>query len=155
MELTEEQKNNTDLNKIPDICLWRNRAVDEDHFENLVVEIKRPQKVLGQLELNQIKNYAYAVSKEPGFDKEKTKWHFVLLGNDFDDRLAWEMKNKKNGIYFDEDNIKIVILKWSSLINENKIKYSYIKDKTQLAITNEDIAKALNEKWSRIAKKSD
>ena len=35
-------------------------------------------------EVDQIEDYALKVSTNPMFDKTSTKWHFVLLGRDFD-----------------------------------------------------------------------
>lgn len=65
------------------------------------------------------------------FDKASTRWHFVLLGQDFDKYVENRLKNRTDGegnLYNSEDgSISISVLKWSSVIQENKFKYEFLR----------------------------
>lgn len=151
IELTDDQRKNKDYNKIPDICLWNKQKIDHEKFENLMVEIKRPSKVLGQTELNQIEKYAFTVVSDPSFSK--TQWHFILIGNDIDDFVKNKLKGTENNTTLDKkDNYKISVLKWSDIIQNNKLRYQYFQDNAELKISADDISGDLNKRWSKVAK---
>jgi hypothetical protein len=129
-----------DMDLIPDLCLWTTQRRTETLYENLVVELKRPNKVLGRKEFDQIKDYASAVSKNPSFDKTNYIWHFILIGKDFDSTLTNELmwhKADKVG------NCKISIFRWSELITNNKLKYQFYKDHAKFDTTNEMVSKQI------------
>lgn len=128
---------NMDL--IPDLCLWNQQMIGEGLYENLIVELKRPNKILTYKELLQISKYSQTVSENPGFDKNNFKWHFILIGKDFDDSLAHAMRGK-GGVFIEDVNIKVSILKWSELLAKNKIRYQFVKDRLDLVPTNEIVS---------------
>jgi len=146
IELTDEQKNCKDYNKIPDICLWNRQRLDSITYENLLVEIKRPNKILGEKELSQIKNYAYTVVKDPTLSH--SRWHFILIGNDYDDFIREELKS--DSIIQQKDNYKISVLKWSELIESNKLRYQYFQDNAKIVIDNSQIASQLEKKLNSL-----
>ncbi len=146
-ELTEQQQNNPDLNNIPDICLWNNQKIG-DVFENLVVEIKRPTKKLGQKEWGQIERYAIAVANEPGF--AQTNWYFVLIGNDYDEFVKTKLKSFNNNLIMNQENIKVKILKWADVIAENKLRYEYFKEKSKIVLQESDITNSINKRWEKL-----
>jgi len=86
-----------DATLIPDLCLWKQYPIHGERIENLVIELKRPTKILGHHELDQIKKYAYAIADDPLFPKENTKWSFLLLGMDFDSYVERELEDQKVG----------------------------------------------------------
>lgn len=81
-------------NRIVGLMLYRQiPQLHPNHFEHLVVELKRPDCKLGQKELGQIENYAFSVADDERFDKSHTKWTFILVGNElapFADRKCRE-----------------------------------------------------------------
>jgi hypothetical protein len=123
----------TDLSKIPDLCLWQQYPVQDERIENLVIELKRPNKMLGKTELDQIKNYAYAVTDDPLFDKSNTKWNFILLGRDFNSYVINELNDRKDGsgnfYNSSDDSVSISVYKWSKIIQENKLRFNFLKEK--------------------------
>lgn len=122
-----------DLTRIPDICLFQQICPGYEQYEHLVIELKRPTLTLKKEELDQIEDYAMTVADNPTFDKTVTKWHFILLGQDFNQYVINKLKNKTQGVgnfYNSEDgSISISVLKWSSIIQENKFKLEFLRTK--------------------------
>lgn len=76
-----------DLTRIPDLCLFQQICPSYENFEHLVIELKRPTLTLTLKEMDQIRDYALTVAENPMFDKTRTKWHFVLLGQRLDQHV--------------------------------------------------------------------
>ena len=122
-----------DLTRIPDLCLFTQVCHGYEQYEHLVIELKRPVFTLTRKEVDQIDDYAQAVALNPLFDKEKTRWHFILLGQSFNDQVVMKLNNRTQGVgnYFNSEDgtYSISILKWSTIIQENKFKYEYLRKK--------------------------
>lgn len=148
IELTDDDKNNTDFNKIPDIVLWR-KIKFGDVFENLVIEIKKPNKVLGTTELDQIKKYRNVIKNDPRFSPNGYRWKFILIGNDIDDDVKTEIRSWRNGIQ-EIDNSQLIVMTWSDLIAKNEMMYDFYKEQTNIVLNEEDIKVALNKRWNNL-----
>lgn len=120
-----------DLTRIPDICLFEQICPSYETFEHLVIELKRPTLTLTLKELDQIRDYALTVARNPLFDKTRTKWHFILLGQDFDKDVREALENQVigDGNYYNAGNISISIYEWSKIIQDNKLKYEFLRAK--------------------------
>ena len=120
-----------DLTRIPDICLFQQICPSYENFEHLVIELKRPTLTLTLKELDQIRDYALTVADNPMFDKTRTKWHFILLGQDLDQRVRSALENQVigDGNYYNAGNISISVFEWSKIIQDNKLKYEYLRKK--------------------------
>lgn len=122
-----------DLTRIPDICLFQKICPGYEQYEHLVIELKRPTLTLTKKEVDQIEDYAMTVTQNPMFDKATTKWHFVLLGQDFNDYVESRLENRTEGVgnFFNskDGSVAISVLKWSKIIQENKFKYEFLKQK--------------------------
>ena len=134
-------KASEDLTRIPDICLFRQICPSYEHYEHLVIELKRPTLTLKKKELDQIEDYAMTVAENPLFDKSTTKWRFILLGQDFDDYVVRRLSNRTQGdgnLYNSEDgSIAISVLKWSTIIQDNKFKYEFLRKKLNYELSND------------------
>lgn len=130
-----------DLTRIPDICLFRQICSNYEQYEHLVIELKRPTLTLGKKEVDQIFDYAMTVAENPMFDKMTTKWHFILLGRDFDSHVITMLRNKTQGEgnYFNSDDgsVSISVLKWSTIIQENKFRYEFLRKKLNYELSND------------------
>lgn len=146
----------TDLdgkNRIVDLMLYRQiPQLQQDCFEHLVIELKRPDCKLGQKELGQIENYAFSVSDDERFDKDRTKWTFVLVGNElstFAERKCREHGRQFGHIHSSDDGaVNIYVKKWSTIIAEAKWRYKFFKDKLELEVTTADGLQYLRKKHS-------
>lgn len=133
----------SDLARIPDICLWQQYPNREESVENLIIELKRPSCILTKKELDQIEDYAYEISNNKVFPKDKTRWNFLLIAKDYNDFVKFKLKQSDgNGVgnYYNsqEGSISISIKRWSDLILENKLKYSFLKEKLKYKIDNDE-----------------
>jgi len=133
-----------DVTLIPDLCLWKQYPIHGERIENLVIELKRPIKILGKKELDQIEGYAYAIADDALFPKENTKWNFLLLGMDFDKYVERKLQDKKDGDgnYYNSDDghISISVCKWNKIIQENKLRFDFLKNKLDYTMTESDQA---------------
>lgn len=144
-ELTEEQKNNSDYNKIPDLVLWCKQRIGQK-YENLVIELKAPSVVLGFKEINQIKGYRDTIIEDSSFSKDKNQWRFILIGQSLDKHAENELKSDA-GKHFPVDNSTIEIMTWGELLDNNRLRYEFYVENTKINITDKKVDESLNKKW--------
>ena len=96
--------------------------VGEQEEEDAAVEIAR---------IKEIRDYALTVAENPMFDKTRTKWHFVLLGQRLDQHVQRALRNQTvgEGNFYNADNVSISVFEWSKIIQDNKLKYEYLRRK--------------------------
>lgn len=122
---------------MPDLMLSRQFARDSDQVEHLVIELKRPSKALGQEEITQIKNYAYAVSVDERFSKEKSKWTFLLIGNEFDQFAERDLRGTKlpPGCLWADGNMSIWMRRWGDVLHEARSRHRFFRDQLDLEVS--------------------
>ena len=114
----------------------------QDEVEHLVVELKKPDVVIGKDELDQIESYAFAVAEDERFRGLKARWHFWIISNDYDQyakRKLSDDRYEQDVIYrttVDQD-ITIWLKTWSQLIQENNHRLRFIRDKLNYNIDSE------------------
>ncbi|MCX6152783.1 MAG: ATP-binding protein [Candidatus Kapabacteria bacterium] len=137
-----QSNTNSDLDEnIPDICLWKQYNLGKSgHFANLVIELKRPSKTIGQTELSQIKKYARVVSDDSIFPKDRTNWTFILLATKLNDDALFECKqeNREFGHIYANNSVNVFVKQWGVLLNEAKSRHQYLKEKLNFEITEEN-----------------
>lgn len=139
-EITEGQ-DNSDLQIIPDVCLWRQFPQGvPGHKTNLIIELKKPTVDAGVEELMQIKLYASRICQDRRFPKEKTKWKFLLVTKDIkpDIESELEQSDRKYGHVISTDLYDVYVLTWGHILNEAKTRYEFIKEKLNLNLINND-----------------
>lgn len=136
-----DQQDNSELNEIPDICLFKQFPRGKaGYFENLVIELKRPSKRSGEEELSQIKRYAQAIAEDERFEKNKTEWTVFLLVTDMTKGLAFEydQEGRPTGEIIKKKNLKVYVKKWIDIITEAESRYQYLKEKINYSISHDD-----------------
>jgi Histidine kinase-, DNA gyrase B-, and HSP90-like ATPase len=137
---------------IPDLMLWR-RYADRSpgRYEHLVVELKRPKKLLGQIELSQIENYALTVAADERFDKTITKWMFVLVGDDLDTfaREKCDQENRPFGLIVQKPHVEVWVKRWATIIQECKWRHEFYRDKLELEVQSTDATEYLAKKYAQ------
>lgn len=125
---------NSDLETIPDVCLWQQFSLGSAGKENLVIELKRPKIDAGFDEKTQIESYATRVANDNRFPKAKTRWRFLLITRDFKDEIKplLTQKNRKYGHIHEGENFDVYILSWGDIISEAKQRHEFIKEKLNL-----------------------
>lgn len=147
-----DESDNPDLVDIPDICLFkqfpRGRSA---HFENLIIELKRPSKRSGITELDQVKRYAQAISSDGRFDMKRTDWTVVLLVTDMDSSLEfeYEQEGKPVGEIIKKKNLTVLVKKWIDVITDAEARYQYLKERLNYSISHdEEGIKLLKKKYA-------
>lgn len=146
-----DSKDNDDLNKIPDVCLWQQYSLGNAGYENLVIELKKPKLDAGFDEKTQIESYATRVANDNRFPKEKTRWKFVLITKAIKPEIIplLKQKNRKYGHVSEGDNFDVFILTWGDIIAEAKIRHTYIKEKLNMnLLDNESGLNYIKSKYS-------
>lgn len=130
-----------DVNKEMDIFAFRQNNYSKT-LENIVVELKRPNVDLGEVEVSQVKTYMGLIYDEPRFNSPDAQWTFILVGNKFDQTgyINREIKNsvtwgKKNLIQHVDDagqHYDIYVRTWSSIFDEFETRHKFLLDKLEM-----------------------
>jgi hypothetical protein len=145
-------EDNSQLETIPDVCLWQQYSLGTAGKENLVIELKRPSLNAGMTEMGQIMSYASNVALDKRFPKDKTRWKFILITKDVKKELEPQLKqkNRKFGHVSEGENFDVYVLSWGDIINEAKQRHEFIKEKLNLNLQdNEEGLKYLKTKYKQ------
>lgn len=147
-----ESESNTDLQIIPDVCLWRQYPQGQPgHKTNLVIELKKPIIDAGVEELMQIKLYASRICQDKRFPKQKTKWKFLLITKDVKPDIEPELEqtDRKYGHVIATDYYDVYVLTWGHILTEAKTRYEFIKENLNLnLLDNEQNLEYLKSKYN-------
>lgn len=143
---------------IVDLMLSRGIKTNRpDEREHLIIELKAPKVPIKQAESGQVETYAFAVANDERFRNIKTRWTFWLISNDMDDFVKHKIKqsNRPEGILYQSDTtdnpqVTIWVKTWSQLIQENKARLSFIKEKLEFEADNGKSLKMLQEMYSHL-----
>ncbi len=122
----------------PDICLWKQfNSGKVGHFHNLVIELKRPSKVVGATELAQIKSYAMNIIQDDRFPKDKTEWTFILLVTGMNEFAEAEclQSDRKYGHIWAKEGVNVYVKKWGDLLCEAEARHQFLKEKLNYNIS--------------------
>ena len=132
-----------DVNKEMDFFAFR-QTKDSLNIENIVVELKRPTVKLGERELSQIKTYMRLIYKESQFNSTKSKWTFILVGNELDGSGSIEAEYKTNQTWGKKDlvchiqtddgtqNYEIYVKTWSTIFDDFEIRHDFLLKKLNM-----------------------
>ena len=128
-----------------DLFLTKTEQMGETRQNNIIVELKRASKKLGQKEYDQIENYMYKISDESLCNGENQYWEFYLIGRDYDYRIADKIDSAKNHgeklkglcLNINDGKYKIYVRKWSDILEvEWGNKMRCLKDRFQIVQEN-------------------
>lgn len=129
-----DSKDNDELRTIPDVCLWQQFSMGSAGKENLIIELKKPNKDAGFTEKSQIESYATKVSNDTRFPKDKTRWKFLLVTKDIKPEIEplLNQKNRRYGHVSEGDNFDVYVLPWGHILSEARTRHEFIRDKLNL-----------------------
>lgn len=114
-----------------DFMLGRVLELNQNVRDHLVIEIKRPSVKIGRTELAQIEDYAEAVVADTRFDRDTTRWTFVLLGVDVDTYVDRRRRQagKTRGLVADPEggNHQVWVRTWGELLQECEHRMKFIR----------------------------
>ncbi len=122
------------------------RPRNED-LDFLVVELKRPSQKINNVILGQIQSYAFAVSKDQRFDKNKTRWKFIVVSNEMDEyaERATEQRDRPKGQFYIDDkyNIEVWAFTWAEILRNARIRLEFINKSLQINVKRENATEYL------------
>ena len=117
-----------------------NRPRTED-LDYLVVELKRPSQKINSEVLGQIKSYAFAVSNDSRFDKNRTRWKFIVVSNEMDDyamREAEQRDRPRGQVYTDDKfHLEVWAFTWSEILQAARARLEFINKSLQITVDRE------------------
>jgi hypothetical protein len=115
--------------------------------EHLVVELKRPNVMITQAEVAQIKSYANAVATDPQFHAIEVEWDFWVISTELEStvtRDAEQPGRPPGQIAGWGSNIRIWAKTWSQLIDDCEARLRYFKDALEYDASKEHAADYIN-----------
>ncbi|WP_295122237.1 ATP-binding protein [uncultured Chitinophaga sp.] len=125
-------------NKRPDIFVARKRAIDDSEDsqylmeENLIVELKRPDVVIGKEQLRQIEDYLDIIRNDPSFNSQKRSWRFFVIGNTIDnyvhDQYLSQKEKGKRFLVKSVQNFEIYAYTWDDIFMMFDLRHKFLVD---------------------------
>jgi DNA mismatch repair enzyme (predicted ATPase) len=136
--INEEKIKHPDVNKEMDIFAFR-QTMDSQTIENIVVELKRPNVKLGEIEVSQIKTYKNLIFQQPQFNSTSARWTFILVGNK-PDQSGFIKSEKENSVHWGKKDLiqhgnndgviyEIYVKTWSSIFDDFEMRYKFLMDR--------------------------
>lgn len=124
---------------IVDLMLTRSIQLPIRQQQHLVVELKRPARVLNHDDLTQISRYAMAVARDPRFDKLDVRWDFWLIGVDMDDYVRGQstQSHLPPGVASQplDGRVTIWVKTWSEVLDDCQQRLKYVKERLEVQST--------------------
>ncbi len=120
------------IKSITDLFFYREKIIDEEKREVLVVELKAPKVKISPKELEQAMSYAQEIELRP-FYSDNIHFHIILVSSAINQkaefRLKGARKSKKDPFFYFENekgNITVSVMRWSEIIEQNKRRLKYL-----------------------------
>ena len=127
-----------DARRRPDIFICRGQALPDYQYlsfleEQIIVELKRPNVVIGTTQLRQIQDYRDIILKEPNFNSQMRRWKFIVVGKDVDESVKSEYKtfadkNRPMLVHY-RDNFEIYAMTWDDVFLTFEHRENFILEK--------------------------
>ena len=151
---TDEQVFDLDgRQRILDLMLYRSfpQTVPECH-EHLVIELKAPTCTINNKEIDQIKRYAYSCYEDKRFDKDNTRWTFLLIGNKLGRyaELECSVDGRQRGhiMAANKGTFNVHVREWSSILANTKWRYEFFRSRLEYEASTADGLAYLKRKHS-------
>jgi hypothetical protein len=138
---------------IVDLILSRRVPQPRDR-EHLVVELKRPNVELRSPEVQQIQDYAHAVSSDERFKDTTTRWRFWLVGNSMSAQAQQQVRQagRPPGLLYQADDglIEIWVRTWGQIIEDCRARLKFVEESLEYASSSEhalDYLRRIHEKY--------
>ena len=107
--------------------LQRHRVEDLEH---LVIELKRPSVKIGKDQVNQIQEYALAITRDERLRSGNTKWMFWVISDDIDEFAESLILDSEQaqGTVQRKKNYVIMIKRWSQVLADNRARLQFFQE---------------------------
>jgi catechol 2,3-dioxygenase-like lactoylglutathione lyase family enzyme len=134
---------------IPDLVLGRRLQTGKNQFDQLVVELKRPNHNLADEDVMQLRKYADAIFEDERFSQHNVTWEFWLVGNDtrgLVDRMRTQSHLAPGVVQ--EQPYRIVVKKWSEVIGDAEHRLKFVQDSLNYETNRDKGLESLRKKFS-------
>ena len=134
---------------IPDLVLGRRLQTGKNQFDQLVVELKRPNHNLADEDVMQLRKYADAIYEDERFAQHNVTWEFWLVGNNTRD-LVDRMRTQSHlapGVV-QEQPYRIIVKKWSEVIGDAEHRLKFVQDSLNYETNRDKGLESLRKKFS-------
>ncbi|HEV7903943.1 MAG TPA: hypothetical protein VGO96_08890 [Pyrinomonadaceae bacterium] len=110
---------------------------DQKQVNNIVLELKHPNVVVGKKELDQVKEYMDVILHADEFNAKNMSWEFYLIGNKYNEYIEGEIVNAKphgqqHLVYQGKSNYRIFVLNWSEVTTNFELRHNFLLDRLKL-----------------------
>jgi hypothetical protein len=132
------------------VDLLLQRSIDDPkRRQRLVIELKRPSRIVGEDELSQVRRYARALAGHPGVGPTSS-WTFWLVASatrpEIEDDLT--QKHRRRGLYMESGNYDIWVTTWGELLNDAERRLNFYREQLQYDITQDQAVERVRRRHS-------
>lgn len=127
--------------KRPDIFTCRQNNIPDANSneytieENIIVELKRPNIVIGKDQYSQIEDYLIFIKDEPRFNSQLRKWKFILIGKEVDSFIKnkYDSQKIKGKRFLVEEiqNYEIYAMTWDDVFRVFENRHAHLINKLE------------------------
>lgn len=107
---------------------------EHNQVRHLVVELKAPDVVLSQTEMNQVEGYVNTVRTNAAFATDRASWDFLLVATDYDDLVddRIQAEHRDTGLFLapapksGRPHVRAFVRRWRDVIDENKRRLEFV-----------------------------
>ena len=111
-----------------------------EDIEHLIVELKSPNFVLSSKEINQIEDYALAVSEDARYRTiDGLRWHFWLVSDSYDQKVQRRIDmgpDARGRLILKGNRLSVGIMTWAEIIEDNQARLQYFKQALEHKVDN-------------------
>jgi hypothetical protein len=132
--LIEEIDKIPELRGITDLFFFNEKIRDDGKKEIMIIELKAPRVRIGNSELQQIDDYAFAIEEQSLFPASDVTYKLIVISSEVTRQVQSKLKTAKEKYptepyKFDEKtgkDISIYVMTWSELIEANRRKLKHL-----------------------------
>jgi hypothetical protein len=121
---------------IPDLVLGKQLSTSENHWRQLVVELKRPSKTIDMTDVVQLQTYADAIVNDQRFAHPNTTWDFWIIGNKLS-RTVSAPANASQSAVITADNYRIIAKTWAELLGDARHRLKFVQKALEFSTSGE------------------
>ncbi|MEV7254200.1 ATP-binding protein [Streptomyces cyaneofuscatus] len=136
---------------IVDLMLSRQVQHHDNHVENLVIELKRPNVIIGRDQITQIEEYAFAVASDERFAQPNASWEFWIVGNDMNPTAKRKagQSHLPPGVVHQDGNVRIWAKTWAEIIGDARHRLKFVERSLEYMSTRDNGLQYLRETHAR------
>lgn len=118
---------------IPDLVLGRRLETRENHFEHLVVELKRPGHNLTDEDVSQLRSYASAITNDERFNQPNSSFEFWLVGNETKPAVdeQREQEHLPFGVVQNSKKYRLIVRTWAEVLGDAEHRLKFVQRSLQ------------------------